>query len=52
MLKETKKIKQTQLELICEASLEEMAPCLNKAAKRISQEKKLPDLDQAKLLMK
>ncbi|PKL72498.1 trigger factor [Candidatus Kuenenbacteria bacterium HGW-Kuenenbacteria-1] len=41
MLKEIKKIKETQLELTCEASLEEMAPCLNKAAKRISQQKKI-----------
>lgn len=41
MLKEIKKIKETQLELICEASFEEMAPCLNRATKRISQRIKI-----------
>lgn len=41
MLKKIKKIKDTQLELLCEASLEEIAPCLNKATKRISQNIKI-----------
>ncbi len=45
MLKEIKKISPPavgQLELLCEVNLEEMAPCLNRAAKRISQRIKIP----------
>ncbi|MFH1838310.1 MAG: trigger factor [Candidatus Kuenenbacteria bacterium] len=45
MLKEIKKINSPegeQLELICEVNLEETAPFLNKAAKRISQQIKIP----------
>ena len=45
MLKEIKKINPPvigQLELLCEVNLEEMAPYLNRAAKRISQRIKIP----------